>query len=47
MIAVIANLLLDADDMVYELTYIVYYLLGVRSGKVGWATLHFSPDLEA
>jgi hypothetical protein len=46
LIAVIANLLRDADDMVYERTYIVYYLPGMRSGEIGWATSHFSPDLE-
>lgn len=46
LIAVIANLLRDADDMVYERTYIVYYLPGMRSGQVGWATSHFNPELE-
>ena len=45
-IEVIANLLRDADDMIYQRTYIVYYLPGMASGEVGWATSHFTPDLE-
>ena len=45
-IEMIANLLRDSDDMVYDRTYIVYYLPGMRSGEVGWAISHFSPDLE-
>ena len=46
MIAIVANLLRDADDMVYLRTYIVYYLPGMVSGTGGWATSHFLPDLE-
>ena len=46
MLAVIANLLRDGDDMIYQRTYIVYYLPGMRSGTGGWATAHFLPDLE-
>ena len=46
MLAIIANLLRDADDMVYLRTYIVYYLPGMVSGAGGWATSHFLPDLE-
>jgi hypothetical protein len=45
-IEVIANLLRDDDDMIYQRTYIVYYLPGMASGEVGWATSHFTPDLE-
>ncbi len=46
MLATIANLLRDADDMIYLRTYIVYYLPGMESGQGGWATSHFNPDLE-
>ncbi len=46
LIEIIANLLRDADDMVYLRTYIVYYLPGMKSGEPGWATSHFLPDLE-
>ncbi len=46
MLAMIANLLRDADDMIYQRTYIVYYLPGMRSGEPGWATAHFLPELE-
>ncbi len=42
----LANLLRDADDMVYLRTYIVYYVPGMEAGAGGWATSHFNPDLE-
>lgn len=46
MLGIVANLLRDADDMVYLRTYIVYYLPGMVSGTRGWATSHFLPDLQ-
>lgn len=45
-LAVLANLLRDSDEMPYLRTYIVYYLPGMESGDGGWATSHFTPDLE-
>lgn len=45
-LTILANLLRDADEMPYLRTYIVYYLPGMKSGDGGWATSHFTPDLE-
>lgn len=42
----IANVVRDGDDRSYQRTYIVYYLPGMEPGAGGWATSHFTPDLE-
>jgi hypothetical protein len=42
----IAQRLMERDPNPYDRTFIVYYLPGMEPGAGGWATSHFSPDLE-
>jgi len=42
----IAGQVLRSDTASYPTTYIVYYLPGMEAGQGGWATSHYSPELE-
>lgn len=42
----IATEIRDSDPMVYDRTFIVYYLPGGMVGMGGWATSHFTPNLK-